>query len=94
MAPHFRDDFFDCLTVRRDALFELTDATLIVGLHGVLERHPWFERVSAEDDLNEDVFSLAGPAAGQAARAAAAELAAVADSVRPHGPGRRGGGLR
>ncbi|GGJ67381.1 hypothetical protein GCM10010121_092640 [Streptomyces brasiliensis] len=27
-ASHFRDDFFDCLTVRGDALFELTDALL------------------------------------------------------------------
>ncbi len=28
MASHFRDDFFDCLTVRGDALFEVTDALL------------------------------------------------------------------
>ncbi|OLO25752.1 transposase [Streptomyces sp. MNU77] len=28
VASHFRDDFFDCLTVRGDALFELTDALL------------------------------------------------------------------
>ncbi|MFG2596385.1 hypothetical protein [Streptomyces sp. NPDC048462] len=34
-------------------------ATLIVGLHGVLDRHPWIDRVSAEFDLEEDVFSLA-----------------------------------
>ncbi|MFJ3530996.1 hypothetical protein [Streptomyces sp. NPDC090132] len=34
-------------------------ATLIVGLHGVLDRHPWIDRVSAESDLEEDVFSLA-----------------------------------
>lgn len=35
------------------------DATLIVGLHGVLARHPWIDRVSTEFDLEEDVFSLA-----------------------------------
>ncbi|MFJ3592521.1 hypothetical protein OG693_31525 [Streptomyces sp. NBC_01259] len=34
-------------------------ATFIVGLHGVLDRHPWIDRVSAEFDLEEDVFSLA-----------------------------------
>ncbi|MFJ5845345.1 hypothetical protein [Streptomyces sp. NPDC092903] len=34
-------------------------ATLVVGLHGVLDRHPWIDRVSAESDLEEDVFSLA-----------------------------------
>ncbi|MEU8624762.1 hypothetical protein [Streptomyces sp. NPDC048669] len=34
-------------------------ATLIVGLHGVLDRHPWIDRVSAEFDLEEDVFGLA-----------------------------------
>ncbi|WP_326797746.1 transposase [Streptomyces sp. NBC_01808] len=28
LASHFRDDFFDCLTVRGDALFELADALL------------------------------------------------------------------
>lgn len=28
VASHFRDGFFDCLTVRGDALFELTDALL------------------------------------------------------------------
>lgn len=28
VASHFRDDFFDCLTARRDTLFELTDALL------------------------------------------------------------------
>ncbi|MFB8037504.1 hypothetical protein ACFC5Z_32140 [Streptomyces sp. NPDC056004] len=28
MTSHFRDDFFDCLPVRGDALFELTDALL------------------------------------------------------------------
>lgn len=28
VASHFRDDFFDCLTVRGDTLFELTDALL------------------------------------------------------------------
>jgi hypothetical protein len=35
------------------------DPTLIMGMHGVLERHPWAGRVSAEFDLDEDVFSLA-----------------------------------
>lgn len=35
------------------------DATLIVGLHGVLDRHPWIDRVRTEFDLEEDVFSLA-----------------------------------
>ncbi|WP_328695254.1 hypothetical protein [Streptomyces sp. NBC_00342] len=34
-------------------------ATFIVGLHGVLDRHPWIDRVSSEFDLEEDVFSLA-----------------------------------
>ncbi|MFJ4900582.1 hypothetical protein [Streptomyces sp. NPDC088727] len=34
-------------------------ATLVVGLHGVLDRHPWIDRVNAEFDLEEDVFSLA-----------------------------------
>lgn len=28
MASHFRDDFYACLTARRDELFELTDALL------------------------------------------------------------------
>ncbi|MEV0400744.1 hypothetical protein [Actinoallomurus sp. NPDC050550] len=28
VASHFRDDLFDCLTVRGDALFEPTDALL------------------------------------------------------------------
>lgn len=28
VASRFRDDFFDCLTVRGDTLFELTDALL------------------------------------------------------------------
>lgn len=28
VASHFRNDFFDCLTVRGDTLFELTDAVL------------------------------------------------------------------
>ncbi|MFF3542922.1 hypothetical protein [Streptomyces platensis] len=36
-------------------------ATLIVGLHGVLERHPWIDRVSAESRLDEDVYG--GPRA-------------------------------
>lgn len=35
------------------------DATFIVGLHGVLDRYPWIDRVNAEFDLDEDVFSLA-----------------------------------
>ncbi|MDT0407710.1 MULTISPECIES: hypothetical protein [Streptomyces] len=35
------------------------DATFIVGLHGVLDKHPWIEQVNAEFDLEEDVFSLA-----------------------------------
>ncbi|RII08550.1 hypothetical protein DSC45_33075 [Streptomyces sp. YIM 130001] len=35
------------------------DTTLIVGLHGVLHRYPWIDRVSREFDLDEDVFSLA-----------------------------------
>ncbi|MGW1836543.1 hypothetical protein [Streptomyces sp. NPDC002067] len=35
------------------------DATFIVGLHGVLDRHPWIDRVNAEFDLDEDVFGLA-----------------------------------
>jgi hypothetical protein len=28
VAPHFRDDFFGCLTARADTQFELTDALL------------------------------------------------------------------
>ncbi|MDQ0710660.1 hypothetical protein QFZ55_000112 [Streptomyces luteogriseus] len=28
LASHFRDDFYACLTARRDELFELTDALL------------------------------------------------------------------
>ena len=28
VASHFRDDFYACLTARRDELFELTDALL------------------------------------------------------------------
>ncbi|MCX3060459.1 hypothetical protein [Streptomyces beihaiensis] len=35
------------------------DATFVMGLHGLLDRHPWFGRASAEFDLDEDVFSLA-----------------------------------
>jgi hypothetical protein len=34
------------------------EPTLIVGLHGVFDRHPWIDRASAEYDLDEDVFSL------------------------------------
>jgi hypothetical protein len=37
-----------------------SDPTLIMGLHGVFHRHPWIDRVLAENDLaDEDVFSLA-----------------------------------
>ncbi|MFD9422463.1 MULTISPECIES: hypothetical protein [unclassified Streptomyces] len=35
------------------------DPTLILGMHGIFEQHPWLGRVSAEYDLDEDVFSLA-----------------------------------
>ncbi|GAA0946908.1 hypothetical protein GCM10009576_075560 [Streptomyces rhizosphaericus] len=28
VASHFQDDFYACLTARRDELFELTDALL------------------------------------------------------------------
>ncbi|MGY0062210.1 hypothetical protein ACWY4P_37695 [Streptomyces sp. LZ34] len=33
--------------------------TVIVGLHGVFHKHPWIDRLRAEQDLDEDVFSLA-----------------------------------
>ncbi|MES4901566.1 MULTISPECIES: hypothetical protein [unclassified Streptomyces] len=33
--------------------------TVIVGLHGVFHQHPWIARLQAEEDLDEDVFSLA-----------------------------------
>ncbi|WP_371096267.1 hypothetical protein [Streptomyces sanglieri] len=39
---------------------DVSDPTLIMGLHGVFHRHPWIDRVLAENDLeDEDVFSLA-----------------------------------
>ncbi|MFE3151222.1 MULTISPECIES: hypothetical protein [unclassified Streptomyces] len=39
---------------------DVSDPTLILGLHGVFHRHPWIDRLLAENDLeDEDVFSLA-----------------------------------
>ncbi|MEV7852256.1 hypothetical protein [Streptomyces sp. NPDC088135] len=39
---------------------DVSDPTLIMGLHGVFHRHPWIDHVLAENDLaDEDVFSLA-----------------------------------
>lgn len=41
--------------------------TVIVGLHGVLERNPWFDRVVEQDDegtVEEDLLSLAIDRAG------------------------------
>ncbi|WP_326769432.1 hypothetical protein OG978_37110 [Streptomyces sp. NBC_01591] len=39
---------------------DVSDPTLIMGLHGVFHRHPWIARVLAENYLeDEDVFSLA-----------------------------------
>ncbi|MCX4862809.1 hypothetical protein OHU11_06840 [Streptomyces sp. NBC_00257] len=39
---------------------DVHDPTLIMGLHGVFHRHPWIDRVLAENDLeDEDAFSLA-----------------------------------
>ncbi|MES9510349.1 hypothetical protein ABWJ92_28690 [Streptomyces sp. NPDC000609] len=39
---------------------DVSDPTLIMGLHGVFHRHPWVDRVLAENDLaDEDVFGLA-----------------------------------
>ncbi|MEW2134790.1 hypothetical protein [Streptomyces sp. NPDC005435] len=32
---------------------------MTVGMHGVLRGHPWIARVSADHDLDEDVYSLA-----------------------------------
>ncbi|MFJ2915434.1 hypothetical protein ACIO8F_40020 [Streptomyces sp. NPDC087228] len=44
---------------------DASDPTLIMGLHGVFRRHPWGDRVLAENDLvDEDVFSLAVARAG------------------------------
>ncbi|GAA2240181.1 hypothetical protein GCM10010145_02250 [Streptomyces ruber] len=34
------------------------DPTLVLGVHGILDQHPWVDRVRTEDDLDEDVFSL------------------------------------
>ena len=31
---------------------------MILGVHGVFERHPWIDLISADCDLDEDVFSL------------------------------------
>ncbi|MFJ7199972.1 MULTISPECIES: hypothetical protein [unclassified Streptomyces] len=39
---------------------DVSDPTLIMGLHGVFHRHPWIGHLLAENDLeDEDVFSLA-----------------------------------
>ncbi|WP_327222860.1 hypothetical protein OG229_01565 [Streptomyces platensis] len=60
------------------------DATLIVGLHGVLDRHPWIDRVSAEFDLDEDVFSLAVKRASAYAWSATAFTDKPADNLWDH----------
>lgn len=59
-------------------------ATLIVGLHGVLDRHPWIERVSAEFDLEEDVFSLAVKRASAYAWSSTALTDKPADNLWDH----------
>jgi hypothetical protein len=60
------------------------DATLIVGLHGVLDRHPWIDRVSAEFDLDEDVFSLAVGRAAAYAWSSAVLTDKPADNLWDH----------
>lgn len=59
-------------------------ATLIVGLHGVLDRHPWIDRVSAESDLEEDVFSLAVKRASAYAWSSTALTDRPADNLWDH----------
>lgn len=58
--------------------------TLIVGLHGVLDRHPWIDRVSAEFDLDEDVFSLAVKRASAYAWSSTALTDKPADNLWDH----------
>ncbi|MEU7020449.1 hypothetical protein ABZ990_07285 [Streptomyces sp. NPDC046203] len=60
------------------------DPTLIVGLHGVLTRHPWIDRVSAESDLDEDVFSLAVKRASAYAWSSTALTDKPADNLWDH----------
>lgn len=59
-------------------------ATFIVGLHGVLDRHPWIDRVSAESDLGEDVFSLAVKRASAYAWSSTALTDKPADNLWDH----------
>ncbi|MEW1750205.1 hypothetical protein ACIQU1_17090 [Streptomyces angustmyceticus] len=60
------------------------DATLIVGLHGVLDRYPWIDRVSAEFDLEEDVFGLAVKRASAYAWSSTALTDEPADNLWDH----------
>ncbi|GAA2298772.1 hypothetical protein OHT20_19915 [Streptomyces caniferus] len=60
------------------------DATLIVGLHGVLDRYPWIDRVSAEFDLEEDVFGLAVKRASAYAWSSTALTDKPADNLWDH----------
>lgn len=59
-------------------------ATLIVGLHGVLDLHPWIDRVSDEFDLDEDVFSLAVKRASAYAWSSTALTDKPADNLWDH----------
>lgn len=60
------------------------DATHIVGLHGVLDRHPWIDRVSTEYDLDEDASSLAVKRAAAYAWSSTALAAKPADNLWDH----------
>ncbi|CAL2067576.1 MULTISPECIES: hypothetical protein [Streptomyces] len=60
------------------------DATLIVGLHGVLDRYSWIDQVSAEFDLEEDVFSLAVKRASAYAWSSTALTDEPADNLWDH----------
>ncbi|GAA3165088.1 MULTISPECIES: hypothetical protein [Streptomyces] len=60
------------------------DATLVVGLHGVLDRHPWIDRVGAGAGLDEDVFGLAVKRAAAYAWSSTALTDPPADNLWDH----------
>ncbi|MEU3713755.1 hypothetical protein [Streptomyces catenulae] len=60
------------------------DAPFVVGLHGVLTRHPWIDRVSADCDLDEDVFGLAVKRAAAFAWSSTALTDPPADNLWDH----------
>ncbi|MEU6664227.1 hypothetical protein [Streptomyces sp. NPDC046821] len=45
--------------MNQDPAQDEADVTMAVAIHGVLREHPWIGQVSADHDLDEDLFSLA-----------------------------------